>query len=285
MNFVNNMRRKNIKFLTLFVLMAAVLGSFSSCMSTKKIVYMQGADTLYAVPQEIMQAFELEIQPDDELAISLTSKNPKSIAPFNNNTLIGSGGGGNLSGSTSATANTNSGVSYFLVDKMGNIEFPIFGTINTKGKTCKQLAKELQDRFVSEAEIPDAVVNVKIMSFKVTVLGDVKNPGTQTFTGERLTLLEALGRAGDMNSSGKRNNVLVVREENGQRTTYSIDLRDTEQVFQSPAYYLQQNDVVYVQPNKSVRVKGSTGYTLFQIGATAVSMLVSVVSLILAITR
>lgn len=278
------MRRKSIKILTLSVLTAAVLGSFSSCMSTKKIVYMQGADTLYAVPQEITQAFELEIQPDDELAISVTSKNAKLIGPFNNNTLIGSGGGDGSRSSVSTT-NTSSGVSYFLVDKDNNIEFPVFGTINTKGKTCKQLAKELQDRFISEGHINDAVVNVKVMSFKVTVLGDVKTPGTQTCTGERLTLLEALGRAGDMNSSGKRNGVLVVREENGQRVTYSIDLRNTEEIFQSPAYYLQQNDVVYVQPNKSVRVKGSTGYTLFQIGATAVSMLVSVVSLILAITR
>lgn len=278
------MRRKNIKFLTLFALITAVLGSFSSCMSTKKIVYMQGADTLYAVPQEITQAFELEIQPDDELAISLASKNLKLIAPFNNNTLIGSGGGYST-GSSTSTANTNSGVAYFLVDKAGNIEFPTFGTISTKGKTCKQLAKELQERFINEAQIPDAVVNVKVMSFKVTILGDVAHPGTQTFTGQRLTLLEALGRAGDLNSSGKRENVLVVREENGQRTTYSIDLRNTEQVFQSPAYYLQQNDVVYVQPNKSVRVKGSTGYTLFQIGATAVSMVVSIVSLVLAITR
>lgn len=284
MIFVNYMRRKSIKLLTLFVLVTAVLGSFSSCMSTKKIVYIQGADTVYAVPQQITQAFELEIQPDDELAVSVSSKNAKLIGPFNNNTLIGSGGG-DATRSNVSTTNVNSGVSYFLVDKAGNIEFPIFGTINTKGKSCKQLAKELQDRFIAEGHIPDAVVNVKVMSFKVTVLGDVKIPGTQTFTGERLTLLEAIGRAGDMNSSGKRNNVLVVREENGQRITYNIDLRDTEQVFQSPAYYLQQNDVVYVQPNKSVRVKGSTGYTLFQIGATAVSMLVSITSIILAITR
>lgn len=283
MIFVNNMR-KSIKLLTLSVLTIAVLGCFSSCISTKKIVYMQGADTLYAVPQQITQAFELEIQPDDELAISVATKNSKLIAPFNNNTLIGSGGGDGSRSSVSTT-NTNSGVSYFLVDKNNCIEFPVFGTVSTKGKTCKQLAKELQERFINEGHINDAVVNVKVMSFKVTVLGDVAHPGTQTFTGERLTLLEALGRAGDMNSSGKRGNVLVIREENGKRITYSLDLRNTEQVFQSPAYYMQQNDVIYVQPNKSVRVKGSTGYTLFQIGATAVSMLVSVVSLIVAITR
>lgn len=256
-----------------------------SCMSTKKIVYLQGADTLYAVPHEITQAFELEIQSDDELAISVASKNPELIKPFDTNTLIGSGSGSSRSGYSNSTSNTTSGVAYFLVDKQGNIEFPVFGTVNTKGKTCKQLAQELQQRFISEGYIKDAIVNVKIMSFKVTVLGDVKSPGVQNFTGERLTLLEALGRAGDMNSSAKRENVLVVREEKDRRVTYQIDLRNTKAVFESPAYYLQQNDVVYVQPNKSVRVKGSTGYTLFQIGATAVSMLVSVVSLIIAISR
>ncbi len=266
-----------------FVLAGGML--MTSCMSTKKIVYLQGADTLYAVPQEITQAFELQIQSDDELAISVASKNPELVKPFDTNTLIGSGSGGSRGGYSNSTSNTTSGVAYFLVDKQGNIEFPVFGSVNTKGKTCKQLAKELQQRFISEGYIKDAIVNVKIMSFKVTVLGDVRAPGVQNFTGERLTLLEALGRAGDMNSSAKRENVLVVREEQGRRITYQVDVRDTKAVFESPAYYLQQNDVVYVQPNKSVRVKGSTGYTLFQIGATAVSMLVSVVSLIIAISK
>ncbi len=276
------MKRKLSIFL--LPLVALMILSLSSCMSTRKIVYMQGADTVYAVPQAIVQAFELEIQPDDELAISVATKNGELVAPFNNNTLIGSGTGESRNVGSN-TSNTTSRMAYFLVDKEGNIEFPVFGTLNTKGKTCKQFARELQDRFVSEGYIKDAIVNVKVMSFKVTVLGDVKTPGTQTFSGERLTLLEALGKAGDMNSSAQRESVLVVREENGKRVTYSIDIRDTEQLFNSPAYYLQQNDVVYVQPNKSVRVKGSTGYTLFQIGSTAVSMIVSIVSLIIAITN
>ncbi len=276
------MKRRLSLFLLPFV--ALMILSLSSCMSTRKIVYMQGADTVYAVPQAIVQAFELEIQPDDELAISVATKNGELVAPFNNNTLIGSGTGESRNVGSN-TSNTTSRMAYFLVDKEGNIEFPVFGTLNTKGKTCKQFARELQDRFVSEGYIKDAIVNVKVMSFKVTVLGDVKTPGTQTFSGERLTLLEALGKAGDMNSSAQRESVLVVREENGKRVTYSIDIRDTEQLFNSPAYYLQQNDVVYVQPNKSVRVKGSTGYTLFQIGSTAVSMIVSIVSLIIAITN
>lgn len=264
------------------VLLCAAMLSNSSCISEKKIIYLQGADTMYRVPQQIQQAFELEIQPDDELAISVTSKDAELIQRFNNNTLIG-GGVSSVSGSNST--NTTSRVSYFLVDKEGNIEFPIFGTINTGGKTCKQLARELQNRFVKEGWIQDAVVNVKVMSFKVTVLGDVKTPGTQTFQGERLTLLEALGKAGDLNNTAHRDHVLVVREIGEQRVTYDIDLRDTKSVFDSPAYYLQQNDIVYVQPNKSVRVKGSTGYTLLSVGATVVSMIVSVVSLVIALKK
>lgn len=267
---------------TLSVLVMMALFSVTSCMSVKKIAYLQGADTLYAVPQQITQAFELEIQPDDELAVSVASKDFQLIQRFNNNTLIG-GGVANQAGSN--TVNTTSHMAYFLVDKNGNIEFPIFGTINTSGKTCKQLAAELQKRFIEGEYIQDAVVNVKVMSFKVTVLGDVKNPGTQTFQGERLTLLEALGKAGDLNNTAHRHNVLVVREIGENRVTYEVDLRDPKKVFDSPAYYLQQNDIVYVEPNKSVRVKGSTGYTLLSIGATVVSMIVSVVSLIIALKR
>lgn len=272
-----------------FVLAVATLISTSACMSDKTIVYLQGADTLYAVPKQITQAFELEIQPDDELAISVDTKTPELLRPYNNKTMIGSSTtgsstGNNVSGSYGSQSNLQSHLAYFLVDKKGNIEFPIFGTISTKGKTCRQLAEELQERFRNgEEKVADAIVNVKVMSFKVTVLGDVKNPGTQTFQGERLTLLEAIGRAGDLNASARRDNVLVVREIADNRITYQIDLRDPEQVFNSPAYYMQQNDIVYVRPNKSVRVKGSTGYLLLTIGATIVSMLVSITSLVIAL--
>lgn len=271
------------RFFNSFVVLAIMATLFGtvSCISDKKIVYLRGADTAYAVPQEIAQAFELQIQQDDELAISVASKNAELIEPFNNTTLVGSGN----SKSGNNQSNIQSGICYYLVDKNGNIEFPVFGTLCAKGKTCRQLAKEIQDRLINEGHMNDAVVNIKIMSFKVTVLGDVKNPGTQTYTGERLTLLEAIGKAGDLNASGKRKHVLVLREENGKRVTYDIDLRKPESVFDSPAYYLQQNDVVYVQPNASVRVKGSPGYTLLSVGATVVSMLVSIVSLVIALKR
>lgn len=263
---------------------------FTGCISDKHIIYLQGADTVYGVPQEIAQAFELKIQSDDQLAISVTSKDHELIAPFNNNTLIGSGGGDRSAGYSSSTANTQSGVSYFTVDRNGEISFPIFGQLKVAGKTTREVSQMIQDMLRNgtkeyAASIKDAIITTKIMSFKVTVLGDVKNPGVQTFTGERLTLLEAIGRAGDLNSSGKRAPVLIVREENGQRQTFEVDLRDQASVFQSPAYYLQQNDVVYVSPNKSVRVKGSTAYTLLGVSSTLVSMIISITSLVYTLSR
>lgn len=283
---------KRTHFVSVAAGLLVMLAATTSCISDKSIVYLQGANTKYAVPQEITQAFELTIQPDDELAISVTSKNAELLGTFNNNTLIGSGTGtAAAAGSTySAQANVTSGMAYFLVDKQGNIEFPVFGTISTKGKTCKQLSAEIQNMMRGKnpqgaVYIQDAIVNTKIMSFKVTVLGDVKNAGTQTFTGERLTVLEAIGKAGDLNSSAQRENVLVIREEDGKRKTYEVNLLDPSAVFENEAYYLQQNDVVYVRPNKSVKVKGSTGYTLLSVGATVVSMLVSVVSLVIAVTK
>jgi polysaccharide export outer membrane protein len=246
------------------------------------MIYLQGATDTYAVPQEITQAFELRVQPDDQLAISVASKDVELIRPFNNTTLIG---GGNNSVSGTNTVNVSSGVSYFHVDEKGNIEFPIFGTIHVGGLTTVEISKMIQERMRKD-QIKDAVVNTKIMSFKVTVLGDVKNPGTQTYQGERLTLMEALGKAGDLNNSALRDQVLVVREENGKRTVYEVDLRNNESVFLSPAYYMQQNDVVYVQPSE-IKARQSTtddkALRMTSIFMSGGSLLLSLASLVIGI--
>lgn len=254
----------------------------SSCVSNEKMIYLQGAKEAYREAKDIPDAFELNVQPDDQLAISVSSKDAELLTRFNNNTLIG---GGSNSMTTNNTVNVSSGVAYFQVDKKGNIEFPIFGTLHVGGMTTREVSALIQKRMVDDGYVNDAVVNTKIMSFKVTVMGDVKNPGTQTYQGERLTILEALGKAGDLNNSAYRDNVLVVREENGQRKTYEVNLLDHQKVFTSPAYYLQQNDVIYVQANKSQRVKGSTSYTWLSVGSTVVGMVVSVVSLVVALTK
>ena len=272
------MKRTTLSLLTC----ALCLVLTTSCVSNKKMIYLQGATQEYAVPQSIKDYFELHIQPDDQLAISVSSKDVELIQRFNNNTLIG---GGNNSTTGTNTVNVTSGVSYFQVNKEGNIEFPIFGTLHVGGMTTGEVSSMVQKRMIDEGYINDAVVNTKIMSFKVTVMGDVKTPGTQTYQGERLTILEALGKAGDLTNSAYRDNVLVIREENGQRRAYEVNLLDNQAVFNSPAYYLQQNDVIYVQPNKSQRVKGSTSYTWLSVGSTVVGMVVSVVSLIVALKR
>jgi polysaccharide export outer membrane protein len=272
-----------MKKTTLSLLTCALcLALTTSCVSNKKMIYLQGATQEYALPQEIKEYFELQVQPDDQLAISVASKDVELIQRFNNNTLIG---GGNNSTTGTNTVNVSSGVSYFQVNKEGNIEFPIFGTLHVGGMTTCEISSMIQKRMIDEGYINDAVVNTKIMSFKVTVMGDVKTPGTQTYQGERLTILEALGKAGDLTNSAYRDNVLVIREENGQRRAYEVNLLDNQAVFNSPAYYLQQNDVIYVQPNKSQRVKGSTSYTWLSVGSTVVGMVVSVVSLIVALKR
>lgn len=258
------------------------MGLMTSCISNKDMIYLQGATENYAFPKEIDNYLELRVQTDDQLAISVTSKDLELLTPFNNNTLIG---GGNNSQTGTNTVNVSSGVSYFHVDKEGNIEFPIFGTIHVGGMTTGEISTLIQRRMISEGYINDAVVNTKIMSFKVTVMGDVKNPGTQTYQGERLTILEALGKAGDLTNSAHRDNVLVIREENGRRKVYEVNLLDNQSVFNSEVYYLQQNDVIYVQPNKSQRVKGSTSYTWLSVGSTVVGMVVSIVSLVVALKK
>lgn len=272
----------NKKLLGFCLLLVAASFMFSSCVSNKEMTYIQGVDSLYATPQAIVKDYGLVIQPDDELAISLTSKDRELIQQFNNGTVVNSGGG--LSATYGSQASIQSGLVYFYVAKDGTIDFPILGRIKVQGKTIDRVSSEIQD-LIRASYIKDAIVTTKIMSFKITVLGDVKMPGVQNYTGQRLTLLEALGRAGDLNNTAVRTNVIVVREENGKRTSYKIDLTQPESVFKSPAYYMQQNDLVYVESNKAVKVKGSTSYTYLTVSGTLVSMAASIVSLIVALSK
>ena len=275
-NFFKN--KRSMKLLT-SVLLFFILLTCASCVSQKKMIYLQGADYLQDNPQQIKENFELKIQSDDQLAISISSKDRELIEPFNNNTLIGSGSGMN------SQYNSQAGVSYFQVDKDGNIEFPIFGTLKASGFTRTELAKVLENRLISQNYIKDPLVSIKIMSFKVTVLGEVKAPGVQNVTGERLTLLEALGMAGDLLPSARRENIMVIREEDGKRKSYMVDLTSSYDVLNSPCYYLQQNDVVYVEPNSAIRVKGSGTMSTVTSTVGMISMLASLVSIIIALSR
>lgn len=265
----------------LYLLIAVTAIITSSCVNNKEMIYLQGADSIYSNSVAINKDFQLLIQSDDQLAISITSRDLELLQQYNNSVLVGSGPSSN--GSSSSQIASQSGICYFYVYQDGTINFPLIGKVKAAGLTVEQLSKEIQERL--RHDVNDVQVSTKIMSFKITVLGDVATPGTQSYTGQRLTVLEALGRAGDLNNTAIRTNVLVLREENGKRTTYKIDLTDPESVFNSPAYYMQQNDLVYVESNKSVKVKGSTSYTYLTVASSVVGVVASIVALIISLTN
>jgi polysaccharide export outer membrane protein len=167
----------------------------------------------------------------------------KSTALFN----MPLGVGNNLYGGYAMGAPTPPG---YLVQENGNIEFPIIGSIKVGGLTRTQAIEQIKQQLSSYVVNP--TVSVRILNFRVTVLGEVRNPGTFTIPNERITILEALGVSGDLLITGERQNVLVIREEDGTRKEYRIDLTQ-ESLFSSPVFYLQQNDVVYVEPNRAKR--------------------------------
>ena len=168
-----------------------------------------------------------------------------------------------LSADIKTELNSNSnGVSEYTVDQNGCIDFPVLGTLQVAGKTRAEVAEYIKGKLVNENLVKDAVVIVEYANTAVTIMGEVKNPGRIGFNRDRLSLLDAIGLAGDLTIQGKRTNVLVVREIDGNPTAFRVDLTDAESLMNSPVYYLQQNDVVYVEPNdmkkRSSIVNGNT---------------------------
>ena len=223
-------------------LLVAVAGALllSSCTSTEEIAYF--GDAARDSVMTITSQFTNGIQANDLLSIYVESEAPQTTVPFNQETnKIAMVDGVVMNPGSSA-------VTGYLVSNEGTIIFPVLGEINVLGMSHAQLAAELQRRLREQGYVNDAVVTVKLMNFKVSILGDVSRPGTIQATGERLTIYEALSMVGDMTIYGQRYNVTVIREENGKRTIGEIDLSSKE-AFSSPYYYLHQNDVVYVEPN------------------------------------
>ncbi|WP_234347446.1 polysaccharide biosynthesis/export family protein [Parabacteroides bouchesdurhonensis] len=223
-------------FMLLFVFLA-------SCGSVKDITYLQTDGLLSKT--EIVDTFELRIQKDDILDIKVSSIDKDVSEPFNPQ-YVGS----------SSYYNNNYNWSYnqlgFLVDKEGAINYPVLGKIKVAGLSCRELIDYLQDRLSREGYIKDPIVMVRFLNFRITVLGEVNRPGTYNINTEQVTLFDALGLAGDLNLYGRRDRVAVIREDKGTRTILYHDLRSLD-VMQSPFFYLKQNDVVYVEPN---RVRG-----------------------------
>jgi len=262
-------KKTMISMLYIFI----VLLTFSSCVSKAKVTYLQGADA-YSVPTQLPTTYEIKIQPDDQLSISVSSSEKELLEPFSNKVSIGSGSGVS---SGAGSGRTHGGI-WFTVDKEGFIEFPVFGLIKVAGYTRKELARMIEQRLKSGGYTQDPVVSVEIMSFKVTVLSDGNN-SVVTCATERFTILEAIAEAGGIQLTGKRQNVLVLREQEGKVQSFRVDLSNAKSTLNSPVYYLKQNDVIYIEPNGASRVEASPFYKY----ATAFSSIVGFVGTIVSL--
>lgn len=251
------------KYVAYLVVCMAVF--FTACTSTKKIIYLQ--DVVPLKQQEIEQKYEVIIHGDDLLAIMVNSRDPELALPFNMPMVsyqLGSNTGGQQR------------VLGYLVDTNGNIDFPILGEIHVEGLTRMQLTELIKNKLIEGDLIKDPIVTVQFLNFKISVMGEVGRPGSFTISGDRITLLEALSMAGDLTIYGRRDRVGVIRENNGKRTILFHDLRSAD-IFNSPCYYLQQNDIVYVEPNKAKSGQSSINQN------NSIGVWVSVISLLTTI--
>ena len=270
--------RLNSNLRQLFIAAISGVLMLSSCGAVKDIAYFQ--NKVVNEPEKIDKHAGIVIQPKDMLSIAVSSRNPELVAMFNLSLVqytpgseMGGAGGGQQR------------MLGYVVDNDGCIDFPVLGVLKVAGLTRWELSEMIKKRLIKDGLLPDAVVTVEFMNFKVSVLGEVASPGTYTIQGDKVTILQALSLAHDLTIYGQRENVSVIRERDGERIIYQINLCDVD-LFKSPAYYLQQNDVIYVEPSIE-KARQSTiddkKLRLTTIAISSSSLLVSVASLIVGI--
>lgn len=248
-----------------FVVLTVVI-LFFSCAERKKMIYFQG--TLNST--EANKNYNPVLHTDDFINVIVMGMDPETVKPFN----IPAQSGIMNSGGYSLGSPTPPG---YLVDANGNIDFPVIGKIKVAGLTRSAVIDSI--KFKLKPHLNNPTILIRILNFKITVLGEVNNPGTFTIPNERVTLPEALGIAGDLKITGKRKNIMVVRDVDGKKTEYRVDLTSKE-LFSSPVYYLNQNDVVYVEPNRAKINSSVLNQANVGIIISAVSLIVTVIVLI-----
>lgn len=253
---------KKLIFLTLSIFLLV------GCDSTKKIAYLQNLDNS---SDNIAVSQGITIQPKDILSIVVNTKDPELAQMFNLPVVSYQNNSEIVTGASQQTLG-------YTVDDNGEISFPLLGKLKVQGLTRWEVQEKIKSELKSRDMLKDMVVTVEFKNFKVTVLGEVKTPGTYKIEGDKVNILEALSMAGDLTVFGLRDQVYVVREEGGNRTTYQVDLRSAD-LFASPVYYLKQNDIIYVRPN-SVRAGEST---LNENSLKSVGLWISIASLLTSV--
>ena len=220
--------------------------ALSSCASTKEVVYFNGInDTEISIAVDNL---EPEIQKNDLLSITVSSPNAVASQPFNTTMTV----------STQVVGYSSTQASGYLVDRDGYIDLPMLGRLKAAGLTKKQLKENITNSLVQNKYLLQPVVTVRYLNFKITVLGEVARPMVINVPDERINILEAVGFAGDLTIYAKRNNVVLIREEEGKRIVKRLDL-NSGKMLSSPYYYLKPNDIIYVEPNKAkVAATGNT---------------------------
>jgi polysaccharide export outer membrane protein len=250
-----------------YIAITIIAISFFSCSTVKKATYFN--DLGDAEFKETTSSLEPVLQKNDILSITVSSLNVEAAEMFNVANKTGS-----QAGSINARPSPTAG---YLIDQDGNIQFPFIGAIRAAGLTKKDLRQYITKELIVRQLLLEPIVDIRYLNFKVSVLGEVNNPSVFIIPNEKVTLLEAMGLAGDMTIFAKRDNVFVISEQDGVKTTKRINL-NTDELFNSPNYYLKSNDIVYVEPNK--RKVRNTSNTPQWLGIILGSLSLAVVTIV-----
>jgi polysaccharide export outer membrane protein len=252
--------KKTIPFL--FVLLVF------SCKPSKELVYYQNIDGL-ASPEKL-NSYEIKIQPDDLLMIIVSADDPESALPFNLSTISIPSAYNTMASRGQETMQS------YLVDASGSIDFPVLGKLKVGGLSRSEVMQLLESKISKYIKNP--IINIRLTNFKVSVQGEVTIPGTYPISSDRVTLIEAISMAKDLTIYGKRDNILIIREVNGVKSYNRVDITKADFI-NSPFYYLAQNDVVYVEPNKT-RINGAAVGANTGVIISITSLLITVITLI-----
>jgi len=214
----------------------------TGCAMPKKITYLQDLEPEKS--EAIARNVDIRVQPEDKISILVSTPEETLTSMFN------------LSRPTSMTTSSQEGLGYTVNDR-GDIDFPILGTVHVAGMTRQQIAEVIKHELTSRNLVKDPIVTVEFQNLTVTVLGEVGSPGRYDIDKDHLTLLDALALAGDLTIVGRRDNVMVQRDEDGKKVIHRVDITSGPELYASPVYYLKQNDVIYVEPN-AMRKRQST---------------------------
>lgn len=225
-----------------------------ACSTPARITYFQDLRPGES-EQQVVAATEIKVRPGDKLSIIVNSRDPQLTQLFNLPYVGQQIGQGSVT--SNATSSNSQGVSGYTVDEQGMIDFPVLGKIEIAGKNREEIAAFIKEELLAKNLVKDPVVTVEYMNLCISVLGEVASPGRYSIDRDKVTLLDAISMAGDLTIYGKREKVLVLREENGVQRVYGVNLCSAEHLYTSPVYYLRQNDVVYVEPN-NVRARQAT---------------------------